>query len=250
MPGFRTRLSNAAWRPCPRRRQCHSFSFAYMGVSWFGLEWGWNETWGLWEHDLFQHFPKQVLTAFSFDICSTHCREYKRFIINVFYMRVFFLMFLTLCFVFAAGVEQKSSELADLLKCAQPAVTKHEHAERVERVADIWKPLGKQIRYAMLCIVLHILLYQIVSIQFIWFQFHLYKFFIFCLCTVIRVNTCARTCMWRHVFGQELWYFPWALLSGPGADRRILDLFDQHCGNVVACKRYIKISDILFGNAV
>ena len=52
-------------------------------------------------------------------------------------MRVFFLMFLTLCFVFAAGVEQKSSELADLLKCAQPAVTKHEHAERVERVADI-----------------------------------------------------------------------------------------------------------------
>lgn len=22
----------------------HSFSFAYMGVSWFGLEWGWNET--------------------------------------------------------------------------------------------------------------------------------------------------------------------------------------------------------------
>lgn len=94
MPGFRTRLSNAAWRPCPRRRQCHSFSFAYMGVSWFGLEWGWNETWGLWEHDLFQHFPTQVLTAFSFDICSTHCREYKRFIINGVYMCFFcFLLY-------------------------------------------------------------------------------------------------------------------------------------------------------------
>ena len=202
MPGFRTRLSNAAWRPCPRRRQCHSFSFAYMGVSWFGLEWGWNETWGLWEHDLFQHFPKQVLTAFSFDICSTHCREYKRFIINVFYMRVFFLMFLTLCFVFAAGVEQKSSELADLLKCAQPAVTKHEHAERVERVADIWKPLGKQIRYALLCIVLYILLYQIVSIQFIWF--HLYKFFIFCLCyrnscQYMRSYMYVASCFWTGI---------------------------------------------------
>lgn len=156
-------------------------------------------------------------------------------------------MFLTLCFVFAAGVEQKSSELADLLKCAQPAVTKHEHAERVERVADIWKPLGKQIRYALLCIVLYILLYQIVSIQ---FYFTCINSLYFVYVTVICVTTCARTCMWRHVFGQELWYFPWALLSGPGADRRILDLFDQHCGNAAACKRYIKISDILFGNAV
>lgn len=99
--------------------------------------------------------------------------------------------------------------------------------------------------YALYCIYCCIRLYPFNS-----FDFTCINSLYFVYATAIRVNTCARTCMWRHVFGQELWYFPWALLSGPGADRRILDLFDQHCGNAAACKRYIKISDILFGNAV
>ena len=169
----------------------------FMVWAGMGLEWD-MRTVRTWSFPTFSNtsFDSIFFWHLLYSLPGVQTFYYKCFFI------CFFLMFLTLCFVFAAGVEQKSSELADLLKCAQPAVTKHEHAERVERVADIWKPLGKQIRYALLCIVLYILLYQIVSIQFIWS--HLYKFFIFCLCyrnscQYMRSYMYVASCFWTGI---------------------------------------------------